>query len=158
MPRIPGFSAAWGVSLSNTAIVFGGLAMLALAWLTMNKQRPAPAVAMDDESQAQNIERDVLAYATDTQSAHANRDRIRAAINAVRDRFQVARDNYKKKLRDLIKARAAGTITQAQFRAQHEAALKEFHNAIKQRHLEIMHELGIPKYDANIADIVPTTT
>jgi len=142
-----------GVALSNTAIVFGGLALITLAWLTMNR---GPKIKMDDETLGQIVESDVLAYAATPTTAENNRDRIRAAINRIRDTFRVARENFIKKIHDLVAARRAGTITNDQFRVQIRAAVAEFHTAIRQRHAEIMHELGIPKYNSDRAEMVPT--
>lgn len=153
VPSIPGFFVGGGVALSNTAIMIGGLAVVAWLWLTLNKTKPP---AMDDESIAQQIEGDVFAYAASPQSVNENRDRIRAAINAIRDKFTEAREAYQKKMRDLITAKKAGTITQAQFQAQHRIALTEFRAAVKTRHREIMQELNIPHFASNIAEAMPT--
>ena len=158
VPRIPGFSAAWGVSLSNTAIVVGGLALLAVTWLSMNKNGGSKmAIPMDDESLGRIVEGDVLAYAASPQSVHENRDRIRDAISRVRDTFRAAREAYTKKIRDLAIARQKGLITNVQFQAQHRAALVEFKAAIKARHREIMNLLNIPHF-AQSPTVTPTTS
>ena len=139
--RIPGFFVAGGFGLSNTAILVGGLALVTVAWLSMNRR---PELAMDDESMAQQVEADMFAFAASPQQLHENRDRIREALNRIRDKYREAREAWQKKQRDLHIALRNKTITMAQYQAQRRAAQIEFMAAVRTRHREIMELLHIP--------------
>ena len=155
VPKLPGFFIGGGVGISTSAILIGGLGLLAWTWLSMQNNN-RPKIAMDDETLAQQVEGDVLAYAADSHSVNENRDRIRSAINRIRDTFTAAREAYVKKIRDLAIARRKGLITNTQFHTQKMAAHIEFQAAIKARHREIMEELNIPHFASNETAIVPT--
>ena len=150
---IPGVFVAGGVGVSNTALLIGGAALATWLWFAYSDSQKKQ---FGDSRNIQTVMDDVYAYAAYPTQVTANRDRVRAAIQRARSAFQTARDSYKKKIKDLVAAKKAGTITHAQFREQLRLANQEFHAAIRTRHQEIMDELGISVGDSHTANVVPT--
>jgi hypothetical protein len=155
MPRIPGIMVGVGVALSNTAILIGGLALVTWLWIMNANKSKTPTLPSDAQIE-QQIYEDVYAYSAYPAQVSLNHDRVRDAIQRIRDTFRLAREAYRKKIRDLHIALKAGTITREQYRAQHKAALAEFRTAIKARHSEIMLALGVPVHNAQAAYAMPT--
>jgi hypothetical protein len=154
-PRIPGFSLIGGISLSNTAILAGGIALAAWIWF-MNAQSRKIAMVDPEQEAIDTVEGDVYSYAANSDQARGNSDRVRAAVERGRSVFRAALDAFRKKHQDLIKARRDGTITSAQYVAQLKLARIEYQKAIRQRWKEIHDALGISTRNPHVARVQPT--
>ena len=137
-----GFTFVTGTHVSTGAIITGGLILVAGIWLLTRRAQEA---AMSDGPLERRVLNDIYRASAYPAQVEENKDRIMAAIQRIRDQFRVARDAFRKKLKDLIAARKAGTITHEQFRAQWRLPINEYLAAIRLRHKEIMDQLKVPR-------------